>query len=51
LGDETGKHTGFGSWENIRQSGQNEEDLKRDTEKLPLDTEARGMWTPRLVRK
>lgn len=34
FGGETGKHSGFGSWQKLRQFGQNVEDLKRDNGKM-----------------
>lgn len=34
FGGETGKHSGFGSWQKLRQFGQNVDDLKRDNGKM-----------------
>ena len=42
MGGETGKHSGFGGWEKLRQFGQNEEDVKRDTGKMQFNKDAGG---------
>lgn len=44
----TGKHAGFNGWEKLRQFGQNEEDLKRDTGKMKFNRDVWGWGGHRL---